>query len=603
MNVSESTPAGILPVRKTWYGRTTTTVDPTATMVDIYDEVGASLLILGEPGSGKSVTVLDLAQEFMSRAVQNDNEPLPIELNLSAWASNASTFKDWIADQLRFRYGVKKKTGLELLDTHGLVLLLDGLDEVNEHDRLTCVDGINEFIKTVEAAGIVVACRSEGYRGIGEVRVNGKIVLEPLSSEQVDSELSKRGFIELISVLNTDPELRKLSESPWMLNLMIGGDVSVEAFLKLEQGVPEVYRRNLFNLYIARQLRREPEHKRAYASTLIKGLSWLAGKTTEHSGGQFIVERLQPRWLIKREELNNKYKLLPYIITSRVSAATMVMLTGVLMMWFSRAMGWLLAFGERDLGPRPVLALLNVEQGLVIWLVITAGIGGATMAVLDFMLSAVRTKQSLEPSKLRRGLIDAFSIVVNVLGFGIVFFLAAWLFMDLKRGIYGGLVYGIAFGLVVAVRGRNRTLIDDIDRAQEVGWSLLGSVRGFFLGLVVAALLSLSSGLVISAISGRTLALRLGIVLSLSGAIVGAIIFGLRRVSVEDVGVANEGVSQWAKNTLMVSLYVGLPLILLFWFYTGRYIESHRAALETGLFFGLVIGMLAGCLFGGFDLI
>src|SRR5262249_43902760 len=50
----------------------------------IYDSVGL-LLILGEPGSGKTTTLLDLAWTLLGRARNDIKERVPVVLNLSSW--------------------------------------------------------------------------------------------------------------------------------------------------------------------------------------------------------------------------------------------------------------------------------------------------------------------------------------------------------------------------------------------------------------------------------------------------------------------------------------------------------------------------------------
>jgi TIR domain len=50
----------------------------------IYDATGL-LLILGEPGSGKTTTLLDLARTLLRRAQDDLRERVPIVLNLSSW--------------------------------------------------------------------------------------------------------------------------------------------------------------------------------------------------------------------------------------------------------------------------------------------------------------------------------------------------------------------------------------------------------------------------------------------------------------------------------------------------------------------------------------
>jgi predicted NACHT family NTPase len=54
-------------------------------IAQIFDRVGRLLLILGEPGSGKTTTLLELATDLVTRAEANPGQPVPVVLNLSTW--------------------------------------------------------------------------------------------------------------------------------------------------------------------------------------------------------------------------------------------------------------------------------------------------------------------------------------------------------------------------------------------------------------------------------------------------------------------------------------------------------------------------------------
>jgi predicted NACHT family NTPase len=55
---------------------------------DIFYEIipPQTLLILGEPGSGKTMLLLGLAREMINRAEQSLEHPIPVVFNLSSWS-------------------------------------------------------------------------------------------------------------------------------------------------------------------------------------------------------------------------------------------------------------------------------------------------------------------------------------------------------------------------------------------------------------------------------------------------------------------------------------------------------------------------------------
>ena len=61
------------------------TLPPDQKIVDVFDEVKGALLILGEPGSGKTTTLLELARDLIARAEKDSTLPVPVVFNLSSW--------------------------------------------------------------------------------------------------------------------------------------------------------------------------------------------------------------------------------------------------------------------------------------------------------------------------------------------------------------------------------------------------------------------------------------------------------------------------------------------------------------------------------------
>src|SRR5262249_5551063 len=110
--------------------QTSRTVRPEEPACKIFDEAGRSLLILGAPGSGKTITLLDLARTLLARAEDDPSQPIPVIFNLSSWSDPKQNLLDWLIDELLVKYHIPKKIGSRWLETNWIVPLLDGLDEV-----------------------------------------------------------------------------------------------------------------------------------------------------------------------------------------------------------------------------------------------------------------------------------------------------------------------------------------------------------------------------------------------------------------------------------------------------------------------------------------
>jgi predicted NACHT family NTPase len=92
------------------------------------------LLIVGEPGSGKTTALLELARGLIARAA-DPLQPVPVVLQLSTWTAHHGTLFDWLVDELRSKYFVGRDSARLYLRRRRLVLLLDSLDETNDKSR------------------------------------------------------------------------------------------------------------------------------------------------------------------------------------------------------------------------------------------------------------------------------------------------------------------------------------------------------------------------------------------------------------------------------------------------------------------------------------
>ena len=105
----------------------------------VFDEMfGGRFLILGEPGSGKTTTLLELTRELLNCANQDETCDIPVVFNLSTWGIARGEIRDWLIAELASKYQVPVPVGTEWVDNDELVLLLDGLDEVTPESRREC---------------------------------------------------------------------------------------------------------------------------------------------------------------------------------------------------------------------------------------------------------------------------------------------------------------------------------------------------------------------------------------------------------------------------------------------------------------------------------
>nr|MBX2862375.1 protein kinase [Leptolyngbyaceae cyanobacterium MAG.088] len=285
---------------------------PTGTQVShVFDAIGEgrSLLILGEPGAGKTTTLLSLARRLLNRGGEKmvNNQRLPVIFNLSSWLRGP--IEQWLVKELNSKYQVPTSIGRRWVDEQQLLLLLDGLDEVALERRADCVAALNQFHQDY-GPEMVVCCRIRDYDVLPQkLQFQAAVYLRPLTDEQILDYLNcpEQGLTGLKSLLEQEAvvqdattSLKTLARSPLILNIMVltYQGVSSEEILQLGrvEGRPD-FQHQLFDAYIQRMLERRG-HVVPYSAVQIKGwLRFLAKRLVTTSQTVFLIERMQPDWL------------------------------------------------------------------------------------------------------------------------------------------------------------------------------------------------------------------------------------------------------------------------------------------------------------------
>jgi hypothetical protein len=65
-------------------GEANQTLPPERTLLDLFNRSGRNLLILAQPGNGKTATILQLAEALIEEARRNPTAPMTLILNLSS---------------------------------------------------------------------------------------------------------------------------------------------------------------------------------------------------------------------------------------------------------------------------------------------------------------------------------------------------------------------------------------------------------------------------------------------------------------------------------------------------------------------------------------
>jgi adenylate kinase family enzyme len=296
---------------------------PTGTgATEVFNKIGEgrTLLILGEPGSGKTITLLKLAQNLIASAEENVSCLIPVVFNLSSWGSKHQTIADWLVQELWSKYGVPKEFGKDWVKNQQLLLLLDGLDEVKADRREACVEAINQFMQEHGQTEMVVCSRIADYEVLSRLQLRGAIKILSLTPEQVNQYLDTAGEqLEAVkTLLNEDTDLQKLAKSPLMLSIMTLAYQGKKVEELPQTGSIEERSEHLFDEYIKRMFSHErigkpKEYKSPYQNQQTKSwLTWLAQPMKQESESIFLIEKMQTTWLSPTEK---RYYLIGYTLT------------------------------------------------------------------------------------------------------------------------------------------------------------------------------------------------------------------------------------------------------------------------------------------------
>jgi|GEM_PF-3471583 len=317
--------------------------------ISIFNDLGRakSLLILGEPGSGKTMALLELTQSLAKESKLISCSIVPVFFNLSSWIDTYQSLDYWLANQIDVQYGIRNKRFIKaLIQERETIFVLDGLDEVRQEFQASCIQAINKFRSDYAQVSIVVGSRLQDYeQNSVRLKFRSAVCIQALSFEEIDQYLrveiealkakgKKDGDtldlkdqikqLEIVKkLIHKDIDLQKIVDTPLMLSIIyavMGSQSSISSIL--DRGSPEERRQKLFNAYIERVLNRRKSdqeflEEEQYEKNDIKHwLSWISHYMTRQSNNfeskaEFRIEQLQPSCL-ETDTQKAHYRLLVF---------------------------------------------------------------------------------------------------------------------------------------------------------------------------------------------------------------------------------------------------------------------------------------------------
>ena len=280
-------------------------VPSNVSVLTLANKLGGDMLILGDPGSGKTTTLLEIARDLILEAKQDDSLQIPIVVNLSSWAQKQLSLEKWLIQELHKTYQTNRNFSQNWLNKEPFILLLDGLDEVAEVYREACITAINTFRANHGSTKIFVCSRLKDYEILPQkLQFTTAVVIKPLSRTQVQAYLVNGGerLASVYQKLKMDDSLWELAQSPLMLSIMTLAYQNMPVD-ELVVGNSQDHHNRLLTHYIERMFSRKPLAKKYDKEQATHWLSFLASQLQKHNQPVYYIESMQLSWLSSKEQI------------------------------------------------------------------------------------------------------------------------------------------------------------------------------------------------------------------------------------------------------------------------------------------------------------
>jgi eukaryotic-like serine/threonine-protein kinase len=564
-------------------------------IIQAYDYAQGELLILGEPGCGKTTLLLELTRDLIERAKRDETHPIPVVFTLSSWTLKQQPIASWLVEELILKYQVPRSLAQRWVKTDQILPLLDGLDEVAPNQRAACIEALNGYRSTHGLLPTVICSRSAEYLSQKtRVLLRTAVVVQPLTPEQIEVYLksAKQQLASVREALRTDGVLQEMVATPLMLSIVALAyqGTSIEDLLILRS--PEARRQRVFATYIERMLQRRGTETRYSSQQIMKWLIWLAGQMVRRSQTEFYIERMQPDWLPGRWSY-----------------------------WLYLALAvW------------PTSAFIGLLTGIIIGglpISHTGAISGGLVGLIVGMLTSIKIGDTLSGTIVAARWSKLIKIIPTFSGaiLGLVLVIPNEIAHHIFNSIHILPIFlhnasiGLLVGVLVSIKGVNVQTFEIMVWSWHKFTKFTNIRNGLFVGLITvlidlmvslpALMTSLSVGLTAFFSSSRLIFL-------VSGTLVGWLISGLVDTLSSNVLddsnriTPNQGIHSSARNSIQIGLIIGLTsglliglvLILTYWqlyglawlvrgvSYLAFYMASYGPTVAVGT--SIISGLLRG---------
>jgi hypothetical protein len=483
---------------------------------------GPRLLIVGLPGHGKTVAVLDVAQHL-----DDDHDArfgVPVVFDLGGWRTQADDdltewdddLTEWMVRELCATTGPLPGADERVrrwIAAGQIAPILDGLDEITDDDsRRCCVHAINAFIhRAPDHMALVVASRPDEYttitrRGADRLAVNAAITLGKLRPADVAARLRDVAADKQLADLaeaNPTHHVAELLQIPlwlWIATTLDGNRANELAAASDGVEAQQILTDGYIDHAIA-DLARRVAHDATTCRRVLAAIAGFLADPRSPDSTTFRTEGLTPRhptpaaaWVTSWLSRGLAGGLLGGLLGGLALGPSAGLIGGLLGAVVGGLLGELIhkLFGSEPDG-RPARSRIRRPRVSQIARVTIAGLlsglaGGLTLGLVAW---------------LAVGLID-----------GAAFGLASALTGGLTLGLATGLSFGLAAGLLNGLMATDVVVSNRIDEGRSASQASM-ALHITFVGLTLGLAGGLISGLTFGLVLGPNIGVPTGLILGL----------------------------------------------------------------------------------------
>lgn len=197
------------------------------------------LVLLGEPGSGKTVATIDLITELLARRRDDDPAPVPVRFALTGMTTGLS-LPTWLAAELQAQFRLSAPMAAALIAQRRILPILDGLDEMDPGDEThranAAIAAINSYLDHHTPGALILTCRTARYHALDRPVANAtELTISPLTSADIHTYIWRRldensadSWTQLLGILEREAlaesagaPLTAMLSTPWRLMLTL----------------------------------------------------------------------------------------------------------------------------------------------------------------------------------------------------------------------------------------------------------------------------------------------------------------------------------------------------------------------------------------------